>query len=368
MRNHSWTRIIVLLSIFIVSMGAGFLGGLLVSQREYPLTLEDIAVRPVILEDKTRQPTSNNVSDLIEVVRPSLMMVYSAIQEHSNGMQRPITERVYTDDMRRGYALIATADGWLIAPSSVGKNIRVQNIRVIGQDKQIYAVDKKIDDPNLPITYLKITASRLRPIRFASVLEGDIHSEVFYLKSLRHVEKLILSQLEYAPGDAIRYANRLDKRFNAMDAFPEEGLPVFNKNQEVIGMTAIKGITPLHYSKNTFFSIVRGGSVKNFPLAIAYLDNAWIFTPLTSDRKDGILHYGATIVADNRAKTAKDTGVLLPGDTIISVNDEDVNEQRSFSEILLSYKPGDKLRLKMQRKSKSKEEEQLFIIPPYDKH
>ncbi len=362
---HSWNRIFILVLIFFVSMSAGFLGGLLAPREAGPLTLEDMNIRPIVLEDRTKiYPIKNDAQAIISSVRPSILFVYMALR---NEETKKSYERIYTSDLFKGYALAATADGWLIAPQAVERATRIQDIRIIDQDKNVYGVEKKIDDPALPVSYLKINAKNLKPITFAVLDSLTPGVSVTLFKNSRTIESISISGPEYknpkTVKEAITHTDTLDKVFNSDEAYTSQGLPIVTQEGEVIGSTNSNGIIPFGYIKETLPHILRTGMPIRHTLKLAYLDTAWVMT-MPNGKKDGILPLGALLVSDRKTISFPSGGkniTLFSGDIITSVNDESVNERQSLSELLTQYKPGDTVRFTIRRNGVTIE--QSIILP-----
>lgn len=362
---HSLNRVLMLVLIFIVSMSAGFLGGLLSPREDGPLTLEDINIRPIILEDRTKTRSSqSDAQDSVTSIRPSIVSVYTAIRGEE--LKKPY-ERMYTNDLFKAYALAVTADGWIIAPQAIRALTRVQDLRVIDQNRQVYGVEKKIDDPALPISYLKIQASNLKPIQFTSLETMSPGATATIFQNTRSVKSIVLSGPEYknpkTAKEVFAHTDRLEKIFNTHQTYDIQGLPVVSQDRGVIGFTSDEGIIPLAYAKDAFLQVLRTGVPARHALKLTYLDIAWL-PSLPESLKDGILISGALLVSEKKSisiASGDETVTLLPGDIVIAVNDESVSEQRSLSELLAHYKTGDSVRLKIRRDGT--DSEQTITLP-----
>ena len=122
---------IILAVIFVGIIGtiAGVLGGLISPQVFLP---EDIIqLRPIIFEDKTTARTSEkdiDISDMVHTVAPSVGRLYR-IPSTYHAKDFGEESIPFAKDFL-GYALVGTADGWIIMPPSVLK-ARTEEIRFI---------------------------------------------------------------------------------------------------------------------------------------------------------------------------------------------------------------------------------------------
>jgi hypothetical protein len=337
---------IALAVVFIAIVGAitGVLGGLISPQVFLP---EDIVqLRPIIFEDKTAARVSEketNITDIVQAVASSMGEVYRSAPKDIFPFAKDFL----------GYALVGSADGWILLPSSA-KAVRTEDIRFIDSEKRIFTITTRISDTATGMQYAHVALpidATLKPVQFNTTLDIGAGKRVTELVSARSGVSFDLMPLEYPPtqtmSDAIQSPVFLQKRFNAMQTFLREGMPFVTEKKEVIGISTAQGILPMAYVHNAFTHVLRSQKIQRPSLAIQYLDLSFLSTgPVLPQR--GMIKNGAYIIAQKRQTPLSgptEKVIFAHGDVITSVNNEPLDALKSLSEIIQQYKTGDVLTL-----------------------
>lgn len=342
--KHSPLRIFILVALFAWALAAGYAGSKL-ARFEQEARLEQM--RPVIFEDRTKTSESREsvMQDVWSDVHPSILSLYSAPQKPSS-----VQDELLVASQLRGFAVALTSDGWLATSVRDGKDSLV----AIDGTKAVFRPEKILNDPATGLWFLKIKAMNLKPINLGDI-DGVLPQEG-YLVRPSSIDRISLSMLGYGIPtviqDTIRSSALLEKRLNPDQRYAESGLPVSNGAKEVIGLATERGILPISYMRASFRDVLKNGAIARPRLPIRYTDLSHVERVSTSkDEKSG-----ARVVAEKYELLTTPTGTekLYPGDLIIGVNDEDVNGNRSLSELLHQYKPGETVILKIRHGSSTR--------------
>ncbi|MBI2644742.1 serine protease [Candidatus Uhrbacteria bacterium] len=340
---------IALAVVFIGAIGtiAGILGGLISPQVFLP---EDIIqLRPIIFEDKTaarKTEKETNISDIVHAIAPSIGKLYRVSAKN--------TAKDFGTDLLPfakdflGYALVGSADGWILLPPSL-ETVRTGDIRFIDSEKRIFKIETRISDPATDMQYARIRLpeeSTLKPAQFDTTVDIGASKRVIELIDARGGVSFDLTPMDYPPAqtlsEAIQHANLLKKRFNASQKFSTEGVPFVTEKKEVIGLATANGILPMAYVQDSFAQVLRSKKIQRPTLTLQYVDLSLL--PISADiRNREVLKNGAYIIAQKRpVGIAGPSGMVrfAHGDIVVSVNSEILDSSKNLSEILQQYKPG----------------------------
>ncbi len=334
-------RILLVLVLSVGSLVLGYLGGLLASSGE-PLDIDDISQnRPIIFDARRAQDTQTPSPQQANDIRSSIISLYRASSKDVSA--NPI-DRIPARDRFVGYGIVLTVDGWLAVHGRFEKNNPKDFIGVT-QGNTAFAVTNIISDPALPLSYLKIQGRGLKPVQFAALSVEEFESAI--LASPQYAESLIVSPLSFPLAsnqkETVHSSDLLEKRLSPSVRFSHSGLPVMNSRGELIGVTDALGIIPSQYVSNAFSGILKSGKTERPKGGITYNDLSQVFQFGASGEQ---ILQGALVVSSSASG-------LLPGDRILKVNDEQVDQNRSLSELVSEYKVGDSLSLTVLRRGKT---------------
>lgn len=341
----------VVLSLAL-SFGAGALGGWHSSEiSRVALLADEQRISSVDLRPPSPAPAEMALGDIESRVRPSIVTLVKDLKVISAGEQQ-WSNRVVDTPSITSYAIALTADGWIVAPREV-VGIAATRLAVLDFHGRRSVIEKVISDPALGITFIKIAASDLLSASFSS---ADTHGPVLgYRVTPRNIEVLAISSKTYPPiqlsADAIRSSDRLEKRINTDSSLEGAGLPVVDGQGALLGMTLERGVMPISYIEDAFTRILRTGSLDRPTLKLFYIDGYHtILQHLEGVKGDGDI--GTRLISEAKVilvPTSSGVGRLQHWDRIVSVNDELIDGNRSFSELVQGYQKGDVLRVAYQR-------------------
>ena len=271
-----------------------------------------------------------------------------------------ILNNIYYDNDFVGYAVVVTNDGWLMTSNNVKS---IPNLVLINNQDEIIEIEEMVSDPLLDITYLKTNQSNLESIAIADSNVLEVSEMVYAIKpnlynyqnevllnSIRNMHSRFISRkqdLVHNPEDIVIYG--------LLNLEIDEHLPLVNKQSQFIGFSRnFNQNTYLLPSKYIRYSLARLFNNEEgiiYPsLGVAYIDLTEVV--LSEDLpQHGVFIYQ---VLDNKN--------LQKGDIIIAVGNEEINEVRSLNTLLLDYKIGQEINLKLIRQGK--EMEVNVIIKP----
>ncbi|MEK7103594.1 MAG: PDZ domain-containing protein, partial [Patescibacteria group bacterium] len=175
-------------------------------------------------------------------------------------------------------------------------------------------------------------------------------ASTYSISSNGDVSPLYIGQPHYAPAVAfeqyVLQTNTLAKRFNPDTVFAVSGNAMVIDNGDIVGIADRNGVIPADHFRTSLEQVLTERSIKRIALKISYYDNAWM--PHTQISKSALSMTGATIVDPGTASAE-----LKKGDVVIHVNNENIDINRSFSDIISQYKPGTTVRLGITREGKS---------------
>ncbi|MBI4239640.1 serine protease [Candidatus Uhrbacteria bacterium] len=356
---HMSHRLSLIVLFIAISIGGGALGGYWISQQASYEDLSQIKGYErgtVIIDERPRENGDGDARDVSETLSSSMLEVYN--QKKIKNLGNPdLLDTVLTSDDFRAFALALTSDGWILMPPTISA-YKAESLFVRDREGNTYTVSKMVPDPAIGCVYAKINAVRLRPIEFMRepyLLRGE---KAYRLTHFTALESLDVSGPAYSTYETVAASIQstavLSKMYNPNVDFGSVGQPIVGRDKRLIGISAKKGIIPSSYIQDGFARVLRGSQAQRPQIALNYIDNAWVAR--AGGQVAAKQHNGATIIVDKRrgysVKTKDGKATLQYGDSVISINDESIDSNRSFSEVLQQYKTGDSITLKIQRNSK----------------
>ncbi len=288
---------------------------------------------------------------LKEVISDSIDNQVWLLAKVKNSKSSDILDQVYFDENFIGYAVVITSDGWLMTNNET--LLTAKDLVIISNRGEIINIENIVKDPVLKISYIKIDKNNLEPIAIADHSEIYVGNEVYAISpnlynyqneaiynSIRNLHSRFIDSkqdLVHKPKDIVLYGmltNYLDQNF-----------PIINKESQLIGLsTNFDGnsyIIPSKYIRNSIKTLFNNNLSIVYPtLNISYVDFSEVV--LNSD----LPKIGAFVYEAPR------TSLIKKGDIITHVNDEQINEIKSLSTILIDYKPGTEITLTILRSGK----------------
>ncbi len=342
-----------MLGVTALGLAAGYVGGL--SGQQYINYIQQFVPSQAQIQ-KPRGSQALGLFDLIAHTSPSLVALYRVeVTDKANSLYPLPTKQSYMGD-----AVAVSADGWMVVPSALlvptveKKDTKVQYKYIAIYKQKVYPIGQTINDPASGVSFIKLDGVSLRPASFAweQSMTGLVSS--YSVSSDTNVSTVYIGQPHYASAatadNYILHTNTLSKRLNPDMSFSVVGQAIVMDNGDIIGIADRSGIIPADHFRGSLEQVLVNNSVKRISTNISYYDNAWM--PYTQVSKPSLDITGATIVDPGPAVISAASFGLKKGDVIIDVNNENIDINRSFSDILSQYKPGSTVDLGVQRDNK----------------
>lgn len=344
--NVSWKTVYLIFSCALVGLVGGVGGGVLYENNrveEQPIPIQQL---PVILDDQHQDTRSENQFNFLKRVEEGVFDIWF-VPKQTKKAQDPLSVQIQF----RGYANVLTSDGWLVT-SSVLDHAQ-GDIKIIDRDKKEYVLEKQLDDETLGVSFIKIPTSGLRPFQFPAWLDTSSSIQGYLFDNHMSVTPLVLSRLGYPTIQTFQQALQstlfLEKVANPDTKYFNDGTPVVNNKGELVGVASHKkGIIPVGYIKDALSSLLKYGALKRPQSNIQYVDiSAFPYLPATLKYPKDTL--GAYVVAPDKKDVST---TFIPGDIIVSLNNDTIDRNRSLSELVQQYHQGDTVSFKFIRNGK----------------
>jgi serine protease Do len=256
-----------------------------------------------------------------------------------------------------GRGVIVTSDGWIMTSLGVTPLV-ASDYYVVDSENNIYVSESVKQNKKIGVSYLKIDENNLPVIEFSSkkdlikgqnvVLFGeDGNILASRIKNLVTLKNQTIGNFLHSSETFYNYIylqNSVDSEFF--------GTPVINLEGKMIGLVVDQQgtVIPIDY---TFEALRLLDSDKQYAapyLGITYYDLSALLDP-TIEMKKGAKISKTGIASDSPAK-----GILLPGDIITKVENEEINHNKTLSELIAQYQSGVELNFTVMR-----EDEELVV-------
>lgn len=292
------------------------------------------------------QPRSVVVEQDIQVkqiendVLPTLVNIYSAKKSNI-----PLSQAYLPSEILAGGVAI-TADGWIIStkkslPALAG------NYEVIGYQSKNYKISKFVEDKTTGIVFGKSDAGNLTVSKMGNSSDLRAGQTLAIVSKNSGIRLVNVEKIGYrfkAASDLVVSSDELNKEIILnVDLTTEiNGSVLVNLKGELMGIITGGKVIPVNYFKNMIGTVLQGKDITRPTLSVKYFDLSHI---------DGLIGYGdkGALVYSAPPKTSPLYGQILAGDVIKKVDDIEINSSQSLSELLSSYKIGDKTEFLIQR-------------------
>jgi len=292
------------------------------------------------------QPRSVVVEQDIQVkqvensVLPTLVNVYRAKQSIN-----PITQIYLPSEILAG-GMVMTADGWIVTtrnslPALIG------NYEIVGYQSKNYKISKFIEDKTTGLVFGKSEASNLTVAKIGDSSSLRVGQTLALVSKNNGLTLVNVEKIGYqfaATSDLILSSDELNKEiFLNIDLTKViNGSVLVNLKGELVGMVASGKIVPINYFKNIINQVLAGQEITRPVLGINYFDLSHV---------DGLINYSdkGALVYGNLSKLSPLYNQIKDGDLIKKIDDIEINTNQSLSELLNSYRIGDKPEFLIQR-------------------
>lgn len=298
------------------------------------------------------------VSETVSSLEPSLISVF-----------KEISPKVTADKLKPDYypldnplflGLIITSDGWAMSslPAELKDSFAVKGYVAVSSDRKIYQIDKITVLKDLPgdVIFFHLREATNLPVRkIAPRAELSLGQSLIVLDNHNNVWPTTLSSFKKTPE--VLNSDTLNARLllaNNSDAIQKNSF-VFNLAGDLTAIIgANKEIIPA-FSYSVYWQSFNEQTLAARPfLGVNYLDLAAVRIPDVNITKGALLYPAADKIAVIKDSPAAVAG-LKAGDIITWIDNQEINATNDLADVLVNYKPGDKIVITYLRLNQEKE-------------
>jgi len=254
-------------------------------------------------------------------------------------------------------AVPVTSDGWLMLPNGSSVSTPLEVV----MNQKIYPVTDHYTDSLTGLVFIKILATNLHPIQFASADQIKVGSTLVYQQLTVGGRPLFNRTLVTNDNEIdtttkntqVHTTDTMDSWLSLSDNSLRTDI-AFTPDGKVAGVVYAPG----KLMKNRFVQVAVDKLLNRTPyvsLGFSYVDLYRLPVASATDKVAvGVLVYNAQRPAVLAGSKAQKAG-LRSGDIIISLGGEVIGYQTSLMELLVNKKPGDTVLVKIMRNGQEQE-------------
>lgn len=344
-------KIVLISFIFLVSILGGTLGGLIYGNwlGEWRSTqaastensLNNNASQVIIRDaKKVTVQQDTQVTDVLANTERVMMGIFKTSNQNYN-LSAPLAS-----------GIVITSDGWLVADWPKAENVG-QNLAgfiAINKDKKTYQLDKVVVDNFSGLVFVRLKGANSLPVaNFAKALELKKGQAVVTSLWMGETRLSIINQFIRSANPNI--SDNPFKQIVINDA-PANALVAIDLSGKVAGWKRGENFVTVDYITMAIDSLLNNKKISPTSLGVNYLDLDYVFT--------GKPTFGALITRDKKGVAVVKGGVaevagLKEGDIITAVDEQELGRGISLSDVVATYKQGQKATIKYLRGADQKE-------------
>ncbi len=296
----------------------------------------------------------NNVEifEFLDKASPSIAAIYK------KKTASQVEDKIYLAKDRLGYGFVLTSDGWAVTNKNVIAGM-ASKLLAVSVKNSVYNVSSIVYDTWTDAVFIKLDAQNLAvaslgdsdAVRLGDVVFGGSNKNNFWFS--------YVSAIKVYPDFANKSAALISsENFGKVMELQDANLSRFNggiaanKSGEIVGL-AVSGKTGSYILPSNNFKDIISDLLKNKKIArpyfgVDYLDLSYAIGDSLPGDKGA---YVSSVTADSPAFKAG----LKAGDIVLSVDGENLNENKNLSEFISEYKSGDEMMVKISRAGKEME-------------
>ena len=352
-------RVILVVSVIVLGLVAGFGGSALQNTLQKPLTQ--------LIQNGSGQDGNlivtgeeEDIASVAAKVSPSVVSIVTTVQS-----------RAFETGEGAGTGIIISADGYIMTNKHVVSD--ASRVSVVASDGTTYEDVKVVgSDPLNDVAFLKVNGvSNLKPAEIGDSSSVRIGQKVVAIgNALGQYQNTVTSGIISGTGrpvsaqagetvETLTDLLQTDASINPGNS----GGPLVNVAGQVIGInTAIAsdaaGIgfaIPINATKGLMDGVLKSGKISRAYLGVSYQ----AVTPEIAKQNNLSVSKGAYVVAANQAANAvvkdgpADKAGVKNKDIITKINDKEVGDKGGVASLIGEYKPGDTVQLTILRDGKT---------------
>lgn len=350
MANFRWNilKVIVLSALF--GFLSGVLGGLLIAS----------VYAPVYGLHEQINNTSVARTGLLKETDRQTKMQSAIVSFYINRGGIPGSED------RVGYGTLLTTDGWIVTSQKVLRS-GAGRLMVITSDRASYTLEKIIADSSTDAAFVKIKAERMPTLGTASAGDVSPDATLFSSDSNKRVYRLRYLGITYSEGseNTLHSSEKLEKFLfvSSPDTNIQPGGPLINGNGELVGIiddVPSGRAVPFEYVYPAFRELLKTGKALRPYLGVNYLDLSALLYLRKETARGAEIISGAGRRGVLRGSPAADSGIV-EGDIILKVNEDELGNKTSLSEVVSQYQIGSSISLLIRHKNGNEENKEVVI-------
>lgn len=304
-------------------------------------------------------------NQITKELNQSLVGIYLKKQGGSD-----VLSQIYLSTELKGQGIVLTSDGWVLTTNEVTKNMTPGQLVVVFEQKA-YQVDKLLIDTASEAVFVHIVKNDNRnwPVAKITTSPNDllVGQAVLAINSQQEIIPTNIKNLHYSPLTTANSHIKSTDIFSTSILIKDElansylGAPIINLTGEVIGLAtqskAGQGtmVIPVSQFDSVIDMALKNNEVKRPSLGINYIDLSQVSgVEKIGDLTGPQLYRGALVYTIAYNSPAAKAG-LAKGDIILKVDNEQVNHQKSLTDLIQDFKPNTTVKLLILRNSLDRE-------------
>lgn len=315
----------------------------------------------LVTEKKVTVLPDERVSSIANNLRETVVDIF--LKKRSK--KKSFLSSVYLKNEALGVGFVLTTDGWIVTLRSVVNDLNADYV-VLTQENNIYNVKKVIVDPITEIVFLKIDADNLKVVNL-SPEEQNIGETILLFDKLDNLKLVHLSNLKFNrkekeddfvySTEKFPYVYKIDSKLNLNFI----GSPAFSLDRNVIGIVnSDSTLIPVYQFKEIIDQVLSSTEINRPYLGIDYLDLSEVFGMIESRYKD--FNYGALVYGPPIKNSPAEKADIKNADLIIKIDNIRIDSQHNLTEVIQSYRSGDKIEITLLRNHKEKKVDLILGI------
>lgn len=270
--------------------------------------------------------------------------------------------RVFRDEDLIGQAVAVTSDGWFVMPLDLIGSRKIADL-VFWYKGKVYAPQRGVIDHRGSVVFMRVDSKDTRAPSFARFQDVTRGLSVWVERRPGNFETSLITALSQEADGLIGISSDVGARRPSLSVGASKqdiGAPIWASNGSLVGLTIVgkdgkANFIPSSAWAPSLFGIFSDGVVTHAALGVHAVDlsSVRLVSPI-----EGVPDRGVWIVADGKnpaivpGSPAEKAG-LKEGDVITEVDRDILDGRADLGEILIQYKPGASVTLKVIRNGKT---------------
>lgn len=272
-----------------------------------------------------------------------------------------LASNVFLESEFLGYGTVLTADGWILTHQNVFATVPLASA-VIMHNGRVMENQKVTRDKATGLVFIKTNIKNVPSVKLGKAFEvpaGEIVVVGGARGNFKHTQ-LIDGRKEFYVKER-EVIHKSEDLYRLLVLGEEGGIaslgsPILTKGGELVGVVRQKEpeiiATPVQYIEEIKELVFKGQIISRPYLGVTYIDLPKNFV------RDGatIPKTGALVVTDARfnaygvaTQSPAAKAGIKPGDILTAINDEEINQLHNLSDLLLQYREGNMIEVKLWR-------------------